>query len=248
MSLLARQRELRDHILGVAGAPSGLSARAAPGLAVYHHAYRTQLVACVRDTYERTWAWLGDTAFDTAALRHVETHPPRSWTLADYAADFPGSLRRDYPSDPEVAELAWLDWALRRAFDGPDAEPIAAEALASVDWDAAVLQFAPTLTISEATTNCAAIWTALAEGETPPAVERLPRPGGLRVWRAGLSPQYRTVEAFELQALELALEGVNFGRLCEVMAEGEDSDHAAERLGGLLIAWLQDGLVSKVSS
>lgn len=243
MSLMALQSGFRDCLLGAGDTPPGLSGRAGPGVAVYHHAYRAQLVACLRDTFERTWAWLGDEAFDAAALRHIESHPPRSWTLADYGADFPGGLRRGYPGDPEVAELAWLDWALRRAFDGPNAEPIAAEALASVDWDAAVLHFTPTLTIGEATTNCAAIWTALAEGETPPAAERLPLPGGLRVWRVGLSPQYRTIEAFELEALELALEGVSFGRLCETLAQGADNDGAAARLGSLLVAWLRDGLI-----
>lgn len=172
MNLIELQRGLRAHILsGDAFAPHVAShSGAAPEtrLEVYHHAYRAQLVACLRDTFEKTHAWLGDEPFDDAARRHIEAHPPSSWTLGDYGFDFPATLHALYPDDPEVAELAWLDWSLRRAFDGPDAEPISQEALAAIDWDAAVLVLAPTLTVGEVATNCAAIWGAIAEDQTPP--------------------------------------------------------------------------------
>src|SRR5271168_673386 len=110
---------------------------AVPGLAVYHHAYRAQLVECLRDTFERVWAWLGDDAFDTAARRYIGARPPRSWTLSDYGVDFAEKLSELYDNDPEVAELAALDWNLRRAFDGYDAAPLDPADLADVDWDRA---------------------------------------------------------------------------------------------------------------
>lgn len=247
MSLLALQRGLRDHILaGTEAPPAGVDACAAPGLAVYRHAYRAQLVACLRDVFEKTWSWLGDEAFDDAAQEHVEQRPPSSWTLGEYGDDFPRTLERLYPHDPEVAEIAWLDLTLRRAFDGPDASPIASEALAAVDWESAVLEFAPTLVLGEVVSNAAAIWGAIAEGKRPPAAERLPAPAALRVWRSDLSPRYRTMDAFEHRALALALAGLSFGGLCTVLAEGADAEAAAPRLGGLLGAWLQDGLIRGV--
>lgn len=245
MSLLAIQRGLRDHILtGGDDRPEGVAPSGHAGLAVYRHAYRAQLVACLRDAFEQTWSWLGDDGFDAAALHHIAAHPPSGWTLDVYGEDFPQTLAELYPDDPEVAELAWLDWSLRRAFDGPDADPITAEALAQVDWDRVVLTLSPTLTIGEMTTNSAAIWSALAEGQGPPAVERLPAPAALRVWRQGLSPQYRTIDTFERRALALVLDGCGFAQLCDRLAETKDAQHAVERLGGLLAAWLRDGLVS----
>lgn len=245
MNLLAQQRALRDHILtGAPDHPPGVAATGGPGLAVYHHAYRAQLAACLRDTYEKTWGWLGDEAFEASARFHIERHAPHAWTLADYGAEFTDTLSQLYPDDLEVRELAWLDWTLRRAFDGTDAEPINKEALAQVDWDSATLTFAPTLTVRVVATNAAAIWTALAEGVTPPAAERLPEPGAIRVWRAGLSPQYRTIEAFEAEALGWIQQGITFTGLCERLAKVvDDPDEAARQAGGLLASWLQDGLI-----
>ena len=247
MSLLAIQRGLRDHILAnQADRPEGVAASGQAGLAVYRHAYRAQLIACLRDAFEQTWSWLGDDGFDTAALRHIAVHPPSGWTLDVYGEDFPQTLAGLYPDDPEVAELAWLDWCLRRAFDGPDADPVTAEILARVDWDSAVLILSPTLMIGEVATNSAAIWSALADGETPPAVERLPVAAAIRVWRQGLSPRYRAIEAFERQAVTLILEGCGFAELCDLLAGPSGAERAVEDVGGLLGTWLQDGLVCGV--
>lgn len=247
MSLLAIQRGLRDHILAGGGdRPTGVGVNGEAGLAVYRHAYRAQLVACLRDTFEHTWSWLGDDGFDAAALSHIAARPPGGWTLDAYGEDFSQTLAGLYPDDPEVAELAWLDWSLRRAFDGPNADPITAEALARVDWESAVLTFSPTLTISAVATNSAAIWGALAEGQAPPAVERLPAPAAIRVWRQGLSPQYRTIDAFEQRALAMALDGCGFARLCEQLAGPDDAERVIARMGGLLGAWLHDGLICDV--
>lgn len=248
MSLLAIQRGLRDHILADnADRPEGVAAGGEAGLAVYRHAYRAQLAGCLRDTFERTWSWLGDDGFDAAALSHIAAHPPKGWTLDAYGEDFPQTLAGLYPDDPEVAELAWLDWSLRRAFDGPDADPIAPEALAQVDWESAVLTLSPTLTIGAVATNSAAIWGALSEGQAPPAVEHLPAPAAIRVWRQGLSPRYRSIDAFEQQALAMVLDGCAFAPLCEKLA-GSDDARAVEQVGGLLAAWLQDGLVCSARS
>jgi hypothetical protein len=244
MSLLDTQRGFRDHILAGVDAPL----RGAPerGLAVYRHAYRAQLIASLRDTYEKTWAWLGDDAFDSAARHYVETHAPKSWTLSEYGGDFVQTFRVLHPNDPEIAELAWLDWSLRRAFDGPNADAVKPEALAQVDWDNTVLIFVPTLVMGEVVTNSAAIWGALAEEKTPPAAERLATPATIRIWRNDLTPKYRTIESFEQRALILAMAGSSFADLCSLLVEDGDTDRAAQKVGTALASWLQDGLISAV--
>ncbi len=241
MTLLDTQRGFRDHIL--AGTDAPLPGAPERGLAVYRHAYRAQLVASLRDTFEKTWTWLGDDAFDKAARHHVEAHAPKSWTLNEYGGEFVRTLRALYPGDAEVAELAWLDWHLRRAFDGPDGDAITPEALAEVDWDHAVLIFVPTLTMGEVVTNCAAIWGALANNETPPAAQRLAQPATIRIWRSGLTPKYRTIETFEQRALTLAMAGSSFADLCALLVEDGDADRAAQDVGAALASWLRDGLI-----
>jgi hypothetical protein len=204
-------------------------------------------VACLRDTFEKTWSWLGDENFDAGALRHIEARAPSSWTLADYGADFDRTLNDLYPDDPEVAEIAWLDWTLRRAFDGPDSEAIDPQVLAQIDWDTAVLSFAPTLVLRDVVTNSAGIWGALADGETPPAAQLLPGPGAVRVWRSGLSPRYRTIQGLERHALAAAMAGSSFAEVCNLLAGEDDVGQAAEIMGSLLQTWLLDGLVCGVT-
>ena len=245
MSLLALQRTLRDQILAVE--PGGVVAGSERGLAVYRHAYRAQLAACLRDTFSKTHAWLGDEDFEAACREHIAEYTPHSWTLADYGEGFEHTLRRIYPQDLEVAELAWLDWGLSRAFDGPDADPVAPEVLAAVDWDRAVLHFVPTLVLGEARANAGAIWSAIAEGATPPPAAALPRPAALRIWRLALSPQYRTIDNLEHKALERALAGASFAEVCDQLADQGEDDQAAQALGAMLGRWLQDGLITSVT-
>jgi len=244
MSLLTLQRAFRaylvdepGHILHFLG-PDGTA-----GLGVYHNAYRAQLVATLRDSFERTWAWLGDDRFDEAARAHSTLTPPSSWTLGDYGRGFSATLGALYPDDPEIAELAALDWALRRAFDGPDAAPVAAERLSEVDWDKAVIRLVPGVQLLSATTNAAAIWSAIAAGETPPAAEALAEPATIRVWRQEFAPKFATICGAERDAIEAALLGVTFAELCAALAIGEGVAQATETAGWILSEWLRDGLI-----
>jgi len=249
MSLLELQRQFRDHLLD---APSPIADRidgdsTADGLAVYHHAYRAQLVACLGDTYEKLWAWLGDDAFRAAAERYIAAHPPQSWTLSDYGSAFPAVLAELYPDDPDVAELASLDWTLRRAFDGEDASPITAGDLAAVDWETARFRFTPTLQIFPIRTNCAAIWNALALDETPPAATCLAEPAAIRVWRRELAPQFSSMDACEYDSLSRLQEGANFSELCAHLGDTLGEAEATLTIGQLLGRWLQDELVIAIA-
>jgi hypothetical protein len=243
MTLRELQRALVGHLLNGDRRISECVRRPS-GLEVYHHAYRTQLIACLRDTYERVWAWLGDDAFDRAATYHVELVAPRSWTLNEYGEEFAATLAGLYPGDPEVSELAWLDWALRRTFDGPDATPVDIAALDGLDWEAAEFRFAPTLCLGAVVTNSAAIWSALAEDRAPPSVALLPARAELIIWRPDLSPRFRTLAPMEAHALKLALAGATFGDICRSRATEMAEDDAVAEAGAMLGQWLRDGFVT----
>lgn len=248
MSLLATQRSFRAALIGDLDdvAVHFGDEAAATGLAVYHNAYRVQLVDCLRETFERLDAWLGSEAFALAALAHIAEHPPHGWTLGVYGDRFDATLARLYPEDPEVAELAWLEWTLSTAFAGTDAAPLSAASLPTIDWDNARLDFVPTLQIGEATTNVGAIWSALSAGEMPPTAERLPAPAALLVWRQGYTPSFRTIDEDERQALALMLSGSTFGELCLAQVERWGADEGVSRAGKHLGQWLHDGLVTGV--
>lgn len=243
MTLVALQRDFRNWLIDAPVEMDRWVDGAGAGLAVYHNAYRVQLIDCLRGTFEKTLLWLGDDAFTDAARCHIESTPPHGWTLGAYGSGFDGTLAALYPDDPEVAELAWLDWALSRAFEGPNAATLGPEALGSVDWDNARLTLNPTFQMANARTNAGAIWFALSQQNDPPAATMLPEPGAMLVWRQNFTPCFRTVEEIERDALALAGAGMSFGTLCSVMVDRCGGDRGVTQAGTLLGQWINDGLI-----
>ncbi|WP_010184656.1 HvfC/BufC N-terminal domain-containing protein [Sphingomonas sp. PAMC 26605] len=247
MSLLALQRDFLGFLRNEpSDIPVAVNGNGGPGLAVYHNAYSAQLVACLKDSYERLWAWLGDDAFEAAARHHIVGNAPSSWTLGDYGIGFARTVAALYPEDPEVAEIAALDWALRRAFDGPDAPPFDPARLAEVDWDEAVIHVVPTLELLPVATNCGAIWNAIAAGDDVPPAQMLPEPGWVRVWKVELQPHFATIERTEMDAIQLAASGLSFAALCDRLADTVGVEDAVDAAGRYLGAWLQDGVIADI--
>lgn len=249
MSLLALQDALQDHILGHGGAiadhleaPRGVDAAAR--LHVYHHAYRARLSDLLREAYDKTWSWLGDDPFDELVAAYVDSRPSTSFSLDDYGAGFAGFLAGRLPQDPEAFELAWLERAMRKAFDGPDATPLDPSLLARLDdaaWDRARFAFHPTLVVRPVGAHLGALWAGIESGAafTPPAIE----PGlSVRVWRKGLQPHFRMIPHDEARALAQLLEGQTFAEFCARLPT-DDGQDPAERAGALLGIWLQDELI-----
>lgn len=243
MSLAAIQRDFRCWLID---APNQMKTKtiAGSGLDVYHNAYRVRLTDCLRETFEKVLLWLGEEAFLEAARDHIERTPPHGWTLGVYGMGFDHTLRTLYPDDPEVADLARLDWALCRAFDGADADTVASTGLVEIDWDLAVLRLIPTVRIFDTVTNAGAIWSALSAGENPPAVAVLPAPGAILVWRQDLTPCFRTVDAIEHQALKMIAAGKTFGAVCAALVARSGPDTGVQQAGAMLGQWLHDGLIS----
>ncbi|HTI31068.1 MAG TPA: DNA-binding domain-containing protein [Sphingomonas sp.] len=241
MTLMRLQHGLADYIHGRS---SAIAADLADprGLAVYHHAYRATLRACLRDTYARTAKWLGDEAFDAAADVYVAANPSHSWTLDAYGADFPDHLGQARPDDPEAAELAWLEGAMRRAFSAADAAPLDHAALAAVDWERATLAFAPGVAVRRIAGDVPGIWHSL-EVDRALAQLMLAAPLGLVVWRADLEPRFRSCDPREAGAIMALMAGATFASACaEAAAEGADP----QQVGAWLGSWLADGLVCAV--
>lgn len=248
MSLLALQRDFRGWLTTEdAGTAARFGAPAEAGLAVYLNNYRGQLMACLSESFEVVRAWIGDAAFEAAAAQHIDRLPPHSWTLDAYALDFPETLDRLYPEDPEIGELGRLERALGLAFIGPDAAPFDPASLDGIDWDEAVLHLVPTLTSFPVTTNAGAIWSAISGGNQPPAASFPSEPASIIVWRSGFAPSFRTLEAAEAEALALMLEGRNFGALCVDLVARFGEERGPALAGAFLGQWLADGLIASVS-
>jgi hypothetical protein len=245
MSLLDLQRDMHAWLqhADVTAADRLGGENVAPGLRIHQNNFRAQLAACLEESFARTRDWIGGEAFHQAVVAHVERVSPSSWTLDTYPRDFPATLALLHPADPEVAELAWIDLALGEAFVGPDSAALNPADMSEIDWDHAVLGLAPTLDLTDLTTNAPAIWSALAEGIAPPAVVTLREMGAILVWREGETPQFRATDQIERQALLHLRAGMPFAGLCEALAEMLGEEAGVARAGAMLGQWLAEGMI-----
>jgi hypothetical protein len=237
MSLLALQTAFHAEIV----ADDESEAPSSPGMGIYRDAYRARLLSALETSFVRTRRWVGAEAFTAAACHTILTDPPTGWTLDDYGADLPHLLESLFAQDPEVAELAWLEWQMQKAFAAPDAPQLdpaalAAAGLSGEDWDALAFTMAAGFAGRAVVTDCAALWIALEAGE---AADFVPAGTGgefLLVWRQGLSPHFRVVDPAEYSALTKLASGATLGEI----TAGVEPDV----LGAWLARWFADGLFS----
>jgi hypothetical protein len=248
MNLAAMQRDFRRWLTASDGAAAHrLAGTDRRGLDVYRNNYRVQLMACLEATYPHLRAFVGDAAFRHAAAVHVKRRTPRAWTLDAYGAGFEATLRAVFPDNPDVHEVAWIEWALATAFVARDAAPLDPGRLARVDWDRARLGFAPSLQMARLTTNAADIWSALQEGRAPPVAAMLPAAAGVIVWSRGLVARLRVLAAADFEALQLARAAGAFGPLCDRLVDRLGADDGVARAGALLADWIANELLTRVS-
>jgi len=244
MNLATWQRDFQAWLVDASeDAADRLGEKAVAGLSVYQNNYRGQLVECLEHSFPQVHTWLGDEAFLHAAITQINSHPPHAWTLDAYACDFDATLIKLYPENPDLHELAWIENALSEAFVAADAQPLAVDALATIDWDTARLRLAPSLRHRLATTNANAIWSALSQNETPPEGEMLPDTGGLIVWRRQFTSCLKRVDSIEYDALLSIQQDGRFSTLCDRLVEHLGDDAGVAKAGALLASWLGSELI-----
>lgn len=245
-SLAATQQALTRCVLGTPEASADTRALvvdrppvgAAQRLGIYHHAYRARLVEALSDSFARTARYAGDD-FAVWATQYAEQHPPEDRSLNRYGDGLAALLQRRFPHNPELFELARLDWDLRSRFDLADV-PVLDTALAAEwppeAWLQAAAPLHPTLLLRTITTNVVALWQALdADTEVPPP-QTLPEPLGLVVWRLGEQPHFQTVPLDQWAFLSKLAQGDSLAQASEALAE--QASLSAQRLA----QWLESAL------
>jgi len=218
------------------------------GLGVYRNNYREQLRSSLRTAFPYLTLWLGDSEFDRAAEAHIALHFPHSWTLDHYGHDFPETVEILFPQDPEIPELAWLDWAMAEALVADDEQPVDIESLDGVDWDAARIVFVSSLRISVARSNAAEIWASLEEKSTPSPATLSSEPHALLVWRRDLLPCLRSIPIWEFQIISALRHGFSFADACEILRLRFGAEGAINAAGGMLARWFSDELIVTIDA
>jgi hypothetical protein len=234
-----------------AALPEGWGARHAAALEVYRNNYRSSLVEALASTFERTQRWVGEDSFRRAAAHHVIAHPPGSWTIDAVGEGFDATLAELFANDPEVAELAALEWAMHRAFVAGDAASLTAPDFAAQtagfseeDWGELGFAVTPGARLLTVRHDVGALWNALKDEDFAAPDIGLAAPHALLVWREGLRPVFRLMDEADGAALALALRGDDFGEICAALVDRLGDDAGTARAGALLGQWLQDGLIA----
>lgn len=249
--------QIRDESLPL---PAAWPDRAAAGMAIYRNNYRTALVDALRESFARTARWVGEEAFRQAAAHHLILHPPGSWTLDAAGLGFDATLAELFPQDPEVAELAWAEWAMLQVFGARDALPLdaagfgaATAAFDEAGWDGLRLNFMPRLATRMVMQDLPAIWQQLEASSATeedaafvPVDAPLAAPLACHVYREGEQPVFVIAPAHEFGALTAMLTGASFGAACDSLAEQLGPEEAAQEAGAMLGRWLHQGLIEAV--
>lgn len=236
--------------------PKGWGNSQAAGMSVYRGNYRSALMEALASTFERTGRYVGEKAFAQASINHAIKHPPSGWTIDDVGKSFDETCRKFFKDNPEVCEIAWLEWSMLQLATAPDCEVMTpqafADATSSFDdeaWGHLRLTFQPRATARVVSTNLTGIWKALGSdaGDLPEA--QLSEPQTCLVWREGERPTFVLVEADHAAAFAAMQGGATYGQMIELLlgdASESDADAvqaAAMRSGAMLGKWLQEGLL-----
>ena len=223
----------------------GLSSR--DRLDIYHNAYRVRLIDVLLDTFEHTAIYLGDDWFQQLASAYVQSHHSTHTNIGLYGREFSQFLAEQLADDLEVSELALMDWKLRRAFDGADSTVMTRDDLqhlASEESGGIRLQPVPTLSISKQQYNTLDIWHAINEDQHPPAVQQLPQPTDILIWRKGHSPHFRSLSKIESRAIDCVCSGDTLEAIGAALEKDfPDVDVAAE-FGVMLHRWIDDEIIN----
>ncbi len=216
-------------------------------LGVYHHAYRARLAEVLGEGLAKTQLYMGSDVFETHARAYAVAHPPTQRGLNRYGAGFPDFLGKVYPANPELLELAQLDWDLRACFDGPDSPALdaaTAAANASMDWLSHPNPLHPSVRVRPIATNVVQLWKAMDDDADVPPPQALDAPAWLVVWRKGLQPHFQTVDAEQAQALCQLGGGVSIQGVAQGLLQGQANGQTQadpQRLATWLQAWLHNG-------
>ena len=212
---------------------------AAVRVGIYAEMYRARLVDVLGDDYPRVLACISKEAFDALACRYLVRHPSTHPSVRYLGERFPEFLAGDRGTVPFLVDLARLEWTRVEVLDAADAEPLRladVQALSPCQWPALRLQTIPACRVLDCTWPAHEAWETARAPLTPAATT-------IKVWREGWSVSHAAIGALERRALAMLEHGETFGGLCAALADDREAEVAAREVGGLLLRWLEDGVL-----
>jgi hypothetical protein len=213
-------------------------------LEIYAGMYRTRLLDVLREDFPRTLAVVGDEAFATLGCRYLARCPSTHPSVRHVGRRFADFLATEPGPPPFLADLARLEWARVEVFDAADAAPLRLEdlqAVAAEAWPSLTFRVIPACVVVESEWPVHQIWA-----EAAPTTDRRPGPEAttVRVWREEWRVSHAAMGDPEQRALSALRRGASFADICAAVGGDLDAGEAAREVGGILMRWLEDGLLA----
>ena len=219
---------------------------------VYRNAYRARLRGALRENFEVLPLVMGDEGFDALANAYIDAKPSGHYSLRWFGHQLDAFMAAhdDLVPHPAMLDLARMEWALRNAFDAASVDPLAPDALASVqaqDWPELRFGLHPAVQLLDMQWAIGPVWHALKAGqEEVPAPEALAH--HLLVWRQGLHTQWKSLNTTEVTFVQSLQAGHSFGQICESLAAVVGDDHAALTAANQLRELLSNGVIASLQA
>lgn len=243
--LLDRPNRMTGRVNDTAKAEAGLL------LQVYRHAYVARLIEALGEDFEVLRQSVGDRSFAELGETYAAACPSRHYSLGQFGyglADFLSSTA-PWSARPYLGELARFEWALRRAFDAPDATPIVVTTLADMPgeaWPGLTFRLIPSFRRLDLGWTVPQAWQAVtSDAEAVPPPQPTEGMVAWAIWRPELTTEFRSLEADEAEMLDGLARGESFAGLCEMLCRWHDPSAAPARAAGLLRGWIEQGMVAE---
>ncbi len=231
---------------GPAGAP-GLATgndRLSPAdqLEIYREQFWLRHVGALEEDFVTIVRLLGHDAFHLLVERYLAVHPCTAFSLRDLGANLPRFVTETdpYRDDLLLADCARLEWAFVEAFDAPDVEPIAPDAIAAIEedaWAGARVALHPGLQLVSLAHPAHVFRAAVRAGEEP--ARPTPQRVSVAVYRGLETLQYCEIDPLAYELLTRLSEGTPLGPACEAVAVGATSGNAEAELEEAVGRWFQ---------
>jgi len=240
--LLGRESGIDAHVVGTARVPI------ATRLGIYSEAYCSRLIEALQANFPAL-AKLLDEDFASLGTAYVRAHDSTFRSIRYYGANLPDFLAEhsEFAQAPILAELARWEWAMTEVFDAADDVPLGPLAFAEIEparWGDLRFRFHPSVRRLELRWNAPQMWKALTEEGERPQAAVLSEPAPWLLWRSDLQTFFRSLEASEAAALDLALRGGAFGEICATLGSHFAEDEVPLRAVTYLRTWLQAGMLT----
>lgn len=229
-------------------APAGLTSwngsDPAQRFAVYRNNVTVSLIDALADTFPVVQALVGVDFFRAMAREFVRAAPPASPVLVGYGDDFPAFVAGFAAAAgvPYLVDVARLEYARVLAFHAADAAPVAADAVAALLAEPAILPglavcFVPACALLRSCWAIASLWAAHQTDDAAGDLSRIDpaTPENALVCRRGLGVEVRALAAGDAAFVAALMGGASLGEAI-ALGVGEPGFDLAGALGLLLAA------------